>query len=285
MREIIPQDQGGMQRLGDALKAVEHNISQILPEGMSARRAVAIVYNLVERTPTLKECTISSIVRGLRLAAELGVELGSPIGEAFLVPRKNARTNQMEATFQVGYTGLRNLAYASGVVRSLEARAVYDGDDFAYSYGVKQALRHTPGPKHGSPNPSAVTAAYAIARLASGGVVFEVMTREQLDAIRRQSEASERGPWSTHYAQMACKTVLKRLCKWLPVGGRTQLAKALRLDSDAEAGIETVEFDEDLARQPAPTGTDSVKARLAAMDSASEDPELIGAKAAEEGVK
>jgi recombinational DNA repair protein RecT len=78
-------------------------------------------------------------------------------------------------------------------------------------------------------------AAYAVARLKGGGYQFDVMTREDVDKIRAGSKAKDDGPWASHYAEMARKTVLKRLCKYLPQAVEAQ--DAASLDDQVEAGV------------------------------------------------
>ena len=68
------------------------------------------------------------------------------------------------------------------------------------------------------------------------GIQFEVMSRAQVDAIRAQSKAGNSGPWQTHYEEMAKKTVIRRLFKYLPVS--IEIQKAVGLDEQAEAGID-----------------------------------------------
>ena len=62
------------------------------------------------------------------------------------------------------------------------------------------------------------------------------MSRAQVDAIRAQSKAGNSGPWQTHYEEMAKKTVIRRLFKYLPVS--IEIQKAVGLDEQAEAGID-----------------------------------------------
>ena len=45
----------------------------------------------------------------------------------------------------------------------------------------------------------------------------DVMTKGEIDAIRKRSRASGSGPWVTDYNEMAKKTVFRRLSKWLPL--------------------------------------------------------------------
>ena len=58
---------------------------------------------------------------------------------------------------------------------------------------------------------------YAVAQLKGGGVQFEVMSRAEIEEVRKTSKAGQSGPWSSHWEEMAKKTVIRRLFKYLPV--------------------------------------------------------------------
>lgn len=78
-------------------------------------------------------------------------------------------------------------------------------------------------------------AVYAVARLQGGGVQFEVMSKAQVEAVRAQSKAGKSGPWVSHWEEMAKKTVIRRLFKYLPVS--VEIQRAVTLDEAAEAGL------------------------------------------------
>ena len=164
-----------------------------------------------------------SLIGAVVVAAQLGLEPGIA-GHAYLVPYGK------QVTLIPGYRGLIELALRSGKIRSIEAHAVKEGDDFAFAFGLSPELRHVPAASNRGPT----TAVYALARFADGGVQFDVMRKDDVDAIRRRSRASDSGPWSTDYDEMAKKTVVRRLCKYLPVS--IELQTAISMDESAERG-------------------------------------------------
>jgi hypothetical protein len=83
--------------------------------------------------------------------------------------------------------------------------------------------------------PDELVAAYAVARLKNAEPVFEVMHKDDIEKIRRRSKAADSGPWVTDYDEMAKKTVLRRLCKYLPLS--TELTAAVAKDEYAERGL------------------------------------------------
>jgi recombinational DNA repair protein RecT len=60
------------------------------------------------------------------------------------------------------------------------------------------------------------------------------MSRRQIDAIRARSRAKSDGPWVTDYPEMARKTAIRRLTKFLPMS--IELATAVHLDTQAAMG-------------------------------------------------
>ena len=80
-----------------------------------------------------------------------------------------------------------------------------------------------------------MAAEYAVARLKDGGYQFEVMSRAEIEQVRKKSKAGSSGPWVEHWDEMAKKTVLRRLCKLLP--SSIELARAVAMDEATDAGV------------------------------------------------
>ena len=57
---------------------------------------------------------------------------------------------------------------------------------------------------------------YAVARMKDGGVICEIMNMEQLAKIRKVSRSGDNGPWKEWPEEMAKKSVLRRIAKYLP---------------------------------------------------------------------
>lgn len=166
--------------------------------------------------PKLYECNPYSIVGGLRLGAQLGLSLG-PLDHFYLVPFKG------EATFILGYKGMVELAYRSGLVRRVSASVVRDGDRFEFRYGTRAVLDHTPT---GPPGEREWTAVYAVAELTNGGKPFEVLYPEDVEARRKRSPAAKlnAGPWMTDTEAMWRKSAVRALQRWLPQTPQSALA-------------------------------------------------------------
>jgi recombination protein RecT len=148
------------------------------------------------------------LLGAMMLAAQLGLEPG-PLGQVYLVPFKR------QVEFVVGYRGYIDLAYRSGQVKDVAAALVHEGDEFAYQYGTTPKLLHVP---EGPAGKREIVAAYAVARLRTGGTVFVVTYGDDWDKAREASPAGKKnvGPWVEHRPAMIRKTAVRRLEPMLP---------------------------------------------------------------------
>lgn len=125
----------------------------------------------------------------------------------------------------------------SGQISSIVAHEVYEKDSFKYRLGDEETIEHEPYLGTGEPGP--MIAVYAIARLKDGAVQREVMTRAQVERVRASSKAKNGGPWVSWFEEMARKTVVRRLSKYLPMS--TEIEELLRRDDAIAASADTME--------------------------------------------
>jgi recombination protein RecT len=236
-----------------------------LPESgvLSVDRLAKCAAVAIQNDPKLLNCTRSSLGLALIEAGQSGLEPSGILGQAYIVPFKNAR-GQSIAKFMPGYRGLIDLARRSGEIKTIESRVVYDGDDFRFALGLNQKLLHEPNLEDTEREEKMITHAYAIARLTNGGLIFEVMSRAQIEKIRQKSPAKNSGPWVDHYPEMCRKTVLKRLWKYLPSSYEAQAV--VDYDNRIEAGEDARLTDDHLVEiepQEEEDRTESLASRVA----------------------
>lgn len=173
-----------------------------------------------------------SLFSSMMACVHLDLMPNTPEGYAYIIPYKD------QAQFQLGYKGLVELAYRSGVVKSVNAELVFPEDEFRVELGTERKLVHNPSfnvPDRG--NYDKADGVYATAQMSNGEVIFEYMTKSQIEKVRAVSQSGNTGPWGKWADQMARKTVLKRLLKLLPSSTEDNRFKvALELDSRGEAG-------------------------------------------------
>jgi recombination protein RecT len=276
----------------EKMSMVQRAFKERLPNFVSATgnaktadRMVRIAIAAIGQNTYLMKCTPVSLARAAFRGAQLGLEPGSPLGEAYLVPYGD------ECQLVIGYRGLITLARRSGMVESIEAIAVHARDRFEFNYGLDASLTHKPWmppvPENyndaaefkawmENSNPGPMIAVYALAHLKGGVKQYVVMTRAEVEKIRAGSKQSDRGPWKDHFDEMAKKTAIRRLVKYLPMS--IELANAVSHDDAQETGeVFNVFGDDDDAapdggggQQKPASATDKLKGSLAASASAPE---------------
>lgn len=206
-------------------------IAAVLPKHLTIERMMKIALMALSRNPKLRACTPQSFLSAFVASAECGLEPNTPMEHAWLIPYENRHNKTTEAQFQLGYKGLIELARRSGRVKSIQAWVVYEGDRFEVTGGTDPGILHTIN-FAGERTDDRIIAVYATATLDDGSVQFDVMTKKQVDLIRARSKAgaSHHSPWHTDYAEMARKTVTKRLTKYLPKS--IEMAQAIAADND-----------------------------------------------------
>ena len=204
--EIVKQEMAPIVRMIES-DIVKSRIASVVPEHVKPDRLIRMALMSISKTPELRKCTIDSLILSICDAAALGLDCGGALGQAYLVPYKTT------AVLIVGYRGLVSLARRSGQVSTVYAHVVRHGDDFRYELGLTPILEHRPRADIGA----TVTHAYAVCRFKDQAYQLDVMTRAEVDRIRKRSQAGDDGPWVTDFDEMAKKTVLRRLCKLLPL--------------------------------------------------------------------
>lgn len=203
----------------------QRSLADVAPKHITKERIVKLALVAASRQPKLFECTPQSFLQSVMKSAELGLDCVGTLGQGYLVPYYNGKIKAFECQFIVGYQGLIELARRSGNISRIESRVVYEKDEFIVEYGLEPKLIHKPylGGDRGK-----IVCVYAIAELKDGSRQVEVMTLDEVERIRDRSKAKDGGPWITDFAEMARKTVIRRLAKYLPLS--PELAKAIETD-------------------------------------------------------
>jgi len=207
-------------------------IKNALPANITPERMMRIALTALSKDAKLSNSTPESFMGALLTSAQLGLECNTPLGQAYLIPYYNNKTNCLETQFQLGYQGLLDLCYRTGQYKKIVARVVYEGDDFDYSYGLEEKLVHRPHEKSDKP-----IYVYGLYELKNGASAFEVMSWEAvMNHAKKYSQSVKKGyssPWDTDPESMGKKTVLKKLLKYAPktVENAELIAEAVSGDS------------------------------------------------------
>ena len=211
-----------------------------LPKHVDAGRIARVAMTAVRQNHKLAACTRESFLGGLLVASQMGLEVNTPLGHAYLIPYAG------KATLVVGYKGIMDLAYRTGLMKTISAEAVYEQDDFQYELGIHKTLSHKP-PKTGERGQ--VIGYYGYYLLQNGGFDFSYWTHEHVVAHAKNfSKSYGNGPWKTNFDQMAKKTVIKSALNYAPMALEHRDTWALAAGDEtvhtySEASKEIVEVD------------------------------------------
>lgn len=221
-------------RAKDVTLLFEKNKARMLAQAPKstgdALRIFQICFNHIAYNGDLLVCTQQSLVGGVFEAMKLGISLGGPMQEGWLIPFKRT------ATLIVGYQGYRNIIDRAGSVVDMHPRAVHIKDEFDYWFGDAPRIIHRP--KVATPKSrEELRAVYVVANLRRGGRQLEVLEVPEIDDHRSKSRAGQSGPWVNEYVPMALKTGVRKISKYLPKSNEL-LSRALDLDDKADRGVD-----------------------------------------------
>ena len=173
----------------------------------SAPSFISSILTIVRGNSKLQDCSPNSILAAAGIAAALKLPINPSLGFAHIVPYKG------QAQFQLGYRGFIQLAMRSGQYRTLNAGAVRQGQIAEIDFVTGDIIR-------GEKISDKVVGYVAYLELINGFSKSLYMTVEELKAHAEKFSISyaydlrngkRSSVWSTNFAAMAKKTVLKRL--------------------------------------------------------------------------
>ncbi len=236
-RYIPPQSNGLKKPLTTAEWLVspqfKRSLFEILPKNLNLERVCRIALNELRKNPKLPQCSVSSFLSAVMQSTSVGLEIGEPLGHAYLIPRKIE--GKLICCFDVGYKGLLELAQRVNALVS--ANLVYPDDEFYAEFGNDEKLRHVIVNPKGE-----YKLAYAYIRTKEDKFKMCQMYPHEINAIRDKVPSSNhpRSAWQTDYNAMARKTVIRQLFKLFPVS--PEMAKAISLSEQAEVDIHHNDF-------------------------------------------
>ena len=210
---------------------------EALPQNFNTARFVQNSVALLNGNEALREFAqkhgTSQIKMGLLRGAYLGLDALNK--EMYLVPYGST------LNFMTSYTGAIKLAkqYSVRPIRDIYAKVVHEGDTFRR--GVRNGEPYLDHDEISSSD-SPVTYVYALCKYADGGMVYDVMTKADIENTRSASKAKNSLTWSRYWEEMAKKTVIHRLCKTLTIDfdskAREAFDSGLEIETDPKAMAE-----------------------------------------------
>ena len=247
--EIIATPKRPLQTLEQLVIGMHKQMESVLPKHLSPDRMARLAVTALRTTPKLAACTPASFLSSIMACSALGLEPNTPLGQAYLIPFDNNRKvgnewqKVSECQLIVGYQGYIDLMRRSGQVASVQATAVYEGDEFEYELGLSPTLRHKPSNSEERED-KPLTYVYCVVKLKDRDAdpIFLVMPRSRIEKHRKRGASGKKNfkgeqiktPWDTDYEAMALKTVTRMISKWSPRS--TEMAIAAELEDRTERG-------------------------------------------------
>lgn len=181
-------------------QSVQDQIKNCLAENSGL--FVASLIDVYSGDTYLQKCNPGDVVREALKAATLKLPINKSLGFAYIVPYKD------QATFQIGYKGLIQLAMRTGQYKHINADMVYEGE-------LKRSDKLTGEiDLSGEATSDKVVGYFAYIEMLNGFRKTAYWTTEKVTAHAKRFSASynsNRSPWKTDFDQMALKTTLKSL--------------------------------------------------------------------------
>lgn len=255
------------------LTAMSSQFGVALPSHIKPEKFQRVVLTVVQSTPDLLEADRQSLFDSCIKCASDGLIPDGREAALTVFNTKVKRGGRDEWIKKVQYipmlAGIQKRVRNSGLIDSIQAHVIYENDTFEWEQGFDERIVHKPffpGDR------GKAVGVYAIAKFKDGTYQFEVMDVAEIERIRASSKTGQFGPWKDWWAEMARKSVFKRLAKWLP------------LDADVD---DLIEYDNRAeAIEPEPTvNIEAPKKRTSKLDAiVQEEPvaEVIEAEAVKE---
>jgi len=195
------------------LNRMRGELKKALPPHVDVERFERYTMTAIQADPKLLQCDRRTLFQAITQCASDGLV---PDGrEATLTRFWSRRQGKHQAQYMPMVSGLIKLARQSGEVAHMTASVVYEGDSFRYWVDEQgEHLHHEPAFFN---QPGQTRGVYAMARTTSGELYVILMRVDEVEQVRRASNAPDSGPWASWWGQMAQKTALRRLCdKRLP---------------------------------------------------------------------
>jgi recombination protein RecT len=196
------------QKIKQELQTYRQNFRSLLERtDVSEVEFAAMVTNAVRDTKGLVNCAPTTIIGAALRCAQLGLAPNDGRNLAWIIPRGQ------QASFQLGYGGVMELARRAVPGIKFEGRAVYEADEFSIDYGSERPLTHKPSY---ATSKGQAYAWYVLVTFPDGSQQVHHLDREGVEYHRAASQMKNSGMWRDNYDAAALKSVVMDMKRWLP---------------------------------------------------------------------
>jgi recombination protein RecT len=213
------------------LQRNRNQIAAALPAHITPDKFIRTVLTAVTQTPDLLQvdrrtlfnaavkCATDGLIPDGREAALVVFNVKDKVGGGWV---KSAQYMPM-------VRGLIKLARQSGEISTLSANIVYENDEWDYVLGDDEKLTHRPNMTSDRGAPKLV---YATVTFKDGSRQREVLTMADVAKARAVSKSKDGGPWTQWFDEMAKKTAIRRLLKYVSLSPDVERAASRDDDTD-----------------------------------------------------
>lgn len=220
----------GRRTAHDLVESMRSEFVKALPATVSIDHFMRLALTELRTNPVLGTCTAESLLGALMVSARTGLEVGGPLGEFYLTPRRVK--GEMTVVPIIGYRGLLKLARNTGTVGTIDAELVRDGDHFAMGFDLAKGGKFIEWHPADYLDTRPVIGVLAHAEIIGGGTQYRYLPIEKVMERKARGSAGDKGPWASDYEAMVRKTGLRHLSSVLPQS--TALATALKADEEVQ---------------------------------------------------
>lgn len=230
----------------DLIESMRGEFTKALPEHVSPDHFMRLALTELRSNEQLAQCSAESLLGALMIGARTGLEVGGPLGELYLTPRR-LKQGGLQVVPIIGYRGLLKLARNSGAVGAIDAELVRSGDHFQMGFDSSKGGKFVEWFPVDYDEERPVVGVLAHAELiGSDKPTYRYMPISKVLERRDRGAAGNRGPWATDFDAMVRKTGLRALASVLPQS--TAFAMATRSDEQVHhynaGNLEAVEVAE-----------------------------------------
>lgn len=199
-----------------ALNTISENIKKLLvskanalPKNFNETRFLQNCMLVLNDTKDIEKMDTKSVARTMLKGAFLGLDFFSK--ECYAIPYGG------QLNFQTDYKGEIKLAkkYSINPIKDIYAKLVKEGDLLEVKIVEgRQIVNFYPL----NFNDCDIKGAFAIAYFEDGSMLFESMSKKEIETTRKNYSKIPNGPaWEKSLGEMYKKTVLRRLCKLISI--------------------------------------------------------------------
>ena len=209
------------------LQSLLNNKAKALPQNFNQTRFIQNCMVVLQDTKEIEKYDPVSIARTMLKGAFLDLDFFN--GECYAIPYGK------ELKFQTDYKGEVKVLkkYAIQQIKDIYAKLVREGDQFQEQ--IKDGIQTiTFIPK--SFNNANIIGVFAVCFYTDESMVYETMSIEEVEKVRQNySKQPDGKAWKNSFGEMAKKTVLRRLKKWIPIEfENAEQIEAFNAGGDAE---------------------------------------------------